>query len=557
MEQKTKKSRPRKLVYQFEVDGTFIQEFESVAKTAEIIGVSAPLITMCCGGKRNSVRGYLFSFDRNFIPKKEGVECLICHMWTSDKRSLASHLTAMHKEITTEEYTIQYLLGGNKPSCIECGKETRYVSFEFKRYCKEHSHLAEAEAGKIGGKIKATWNKGKTKEDDVRLFNQSIAVTGSRNHFFGKQHSELTKEVISNKGKLTEEEWTSRIEKRNKEFEILSTYEGYFSRQLQRLKLVCKKCGLKQEKTLVAYERGSLCIKCHPFVTSRAEVDIGDFVEQILGLPIERNNRKLIGPKELDVYVPSKKFAIEYNGLYWHMQKEGDKAFNKNKHLDKFNSCIDQGINLFHIFSDEWINKTDLIKSMLRSRLSKSEVLLDARKCIVDMNVSSKEAEVFFERTHISGQTKASKYFGLRYDGKLVSCVSLRTPFHKKYRESKTIEIARFSTELNTNIRGGFGKLLKVVERYCFDNGYKSILSYCDLRFGMGKVYESTGFELMNDNTGMNYWYTDGISRFDRFNTRAKDGKTEAQIAEEKGFSRVYGCGNKVFLKQIKETNTK
>ena len=55
----------------------------------------------------------------------------------------------------------------------------------------------------------------------------------------------------------------------------------------------------------------------------------------------------------------------------------------------------------------------------------------------------------------------------------------------------------------------------------------------------------------------MNYWYTDGISRFDRFNTRAKDGKSEAQIAEEKGFSKVYGCGNKVFIKQIKNDGLK
>ena len=501
MEQKVK--RPRKTVFQFQLDGTFVKEFESVANASKSIGVSASLMTACCQGRRTNVKGYLFSFNRDFSPINKGIECLICHLWINDKRALATHIAIVHKETTTEKYTVQYLLGGNRPVCdeVSCNNETRYVSFEFKKYCKEHSYLAEMAAGKIGGKLKTTWNKGKTKEDDVRLFNQSIAMTGPRNPFFGKCHSEELLKTISEKHKLTKEEWTSRVQKRDKEFEVISNYEGYFSRQLQRLKLVCKKCGLKQEKTLVAYERGSLCIKCHPFVTSKAEVDIGDFVEKVLDLPIERNNRKLIGPKELDVYVPSKQFAIEYNGLYWHMQKDGDKAFNKNKHLDKFNSCISQGINLFHIFSDEWLNKTDLVKSMIRSRLGKSEILLDARKCVVDMNVAPKEASDFFNLTHISGQTKASKYIGLRYEDKLVSCISLRTPFHKKYRNNKTIELARFSTQLNTNIRGGFGKLLKIIEKYCVDNGYKSILSYCDLRFGMGKVYESTGFELINNNT--------------------------------------------------------
>ena len=45
---------------------------------------------------------------------------------------------------------------------------------------------------------------------------------------------------------------------------------------------------------------------------------------------------------ELDVYIPSKKIAIEYDGGYWHKNKE-------NKDLQKNKKCVKDGIKLYRI----------------------------------------------------------------------------------------------------------------------------------------------------------------------------------------------------------------
>ena len=46
-------------------------------------------------------------------------------------------------------------------------------------------------------------------------------------------------------------------------------------------------------------------------------------------------NIELKVKKELDIYLPNLNIAIEYNGLYWHGEKNKD----KNYHLEKYNLC--------------------------------------------------------------------------------------------------------------------------------------------------------------------------------------------------------------------------
>ena len=108
------------------------------------------------------------------------------------------------------------------------------------------------------------------------------------------------------------------------------------------------------------------------------------------------------------------------------------------------------------------------------------------------------------------------------------------------------IEIARFSSALNTNIVGGFGKLLKEVKKWSISQGYTGILTYADLRFGKGDVYKINGFQLVGS-TKSDYWYTDGKRRYNRFQYRAQPGKTEKQVAQEAGVYKIYGCGSNIY----------
>ena len=69
--------------------------------------------------------------------------------------------------------------------------------------------------------------------------------------------------------------------------------------------------------------------------------------------------------KSYDIYVPSKRFAVEYHGLIWH----SDKFTQGLKDHDKYLVAQSRGDRLIQIYSDEWKNKKDIFKEMLRVQL--------------------------------------------------------------------------------------------------------------------------------------------------------------------------------------------
>ena len=92
-------------------------------------------------------------------------------------------------------------------------------------------------------------------------------------------------------------------------------------------------------------------------------------------------DRQEIKPKELDFYFPEYKFAIEFQGDYWHMNpkffKEDD-VNEKNKLTakqiwdcdeHKINMCTSKGINLFSIWESDWNLNKEEIKKQLKEKL--------------------------------------------------------------------------------------------------------------------------------------------------------------------------------------------
>ena len=60
---------------------------------------------------------------------------------------------------------------------------------------------------------------------------------------------------------------------------------------------------------------------------------------------IETSNRELLGGRELDIYIPSEKVAIEYDGVYYHMDKYDDD-------IKKCEMCIENGLTLYRVRED-------------------------------------------------------------------------------------------------------------------------------------------------------------------------------------------------------------
>lgn len=59
-------------------------------------------------------------------------------------------------------------------------------------------------------------------------------------------------------------------------------------------------------------------IKIPRGISSREEIDFGNLIAKTFDVKIERNNRKIISPKEIDIWIPSHNLGIEYHGSYWH-----------------------------------------------------------------------------------------------------------------------------------------------------------------------------------------------------------------------------------------------
>lgn len=465
--------------------------------------------------------------------------CKICDYDEPDKKRFSNHLRKEHG-LSSREYTRHYLCNdalGEQYDGIcaadDCQSFTRYVSFTFKRYCKDHARLAMKESGARGGKAPA-WNKGKTKQDDDRIAAQANKVSATGNPFFGHTHSDATRAKIRASKRIDEATFKARLAGRINELICLTAYADYRSRQQQYLDVRCVVCGFEDKKTLQAFERGSLCHKCHPNTESQAQLEI---LEWIRSLDIEAySDKKALSGKELDIYVPSHNFAIEYNGLYWHSELNAHKS-----HLrEKTDLALSNNINVLHLFSDEWRDKQSICKSMVIHRLGLTPHRIHARACTV-REISVKAHRAFLNAAHLAGAVNARYKFGLYHANKLVAVLSFRRPSSKAYEGR--LEIARFACIRDTTIPGGFTKLLK----YALDVlPTRRIFTYADLRVGQGKVYERAGFKHAG-RTSEDYWYTDGVCRYHRLKYRAKDGVSERDIAKAAGMYRIYGCGSNIW----------
>lgn len=72
-------------------------------------------------------------------------------------------------------------------------------------------------------------------------------------------------------------------------------------------------------------------------------------LDKLLGLECQYNTRKILGGlQELDLYYPSIKLAVEYQGSYYHASEE-----NIKRDLKKSNRCKELGITLIYVYESD------------------------------------------------------------------------------------------------------------------------------------------------------------------------------------------------------------
>lgn len=292
---------------------------------------------------------------------------------------------------------------------------------------------------------------------------------------------------------------------------------------------------------------GVSCPVCYPRSQygspSISENEIADWLSD-LGIELVRNSRSIIPPKEIDIYLPLNKIAIEYCGNYWH----SDLNVENDSHLKKLEMCEERGIRLLTIFEDEWREMRDIVKARILSRLGKINRLAVARKCDVK-EISSADYREFVKAHHLQGYAPARVKLGLFFGDILVAVMSFS---RGRYWKEDSWEMIRFCSA--GSVPGAAAKLFSYFRK---DRNGEICYSYADRRFSQGDIYEILGFSHIST-TKPNYSYidiTDTRLRHHRLNFTKKNlvkqgydrNLTEQEIMIGRKFARVYDCGSHLY----------
>lgn len=413
---------------------------------------------------------------------------------------------------------------------------------------------------------KTAWMKGKTKSSDLKIRQSAdkIAKTLSSKFAEGKLLT-VFKSVDQNPSWKVDRSTVSNYWRKNFDFQ-----KNDKAKLLTKFLYRCADCKIsisslneerevtKSSRLMLEYDhiipisKGGirdidkngqvLCSRCHIIKTLHERTDSEDKKSAI-------NNRFNLNP----VLYLNHKFggSIDYDQLLWTSPKESQQLsifvhpLTKEYCNEKFllRTFKNTNVKTCIFFADEWNAKREIALSMINNRLKLNQNKIGARECSL-VEISHEESAVFMNTNHIAGNAKAAYSFALKYNEQIVSVLTFRKPFTK--RNNNTIEIARFASLLNTNVIGGFNKLLKSSIKKLKNDGFETILTYADLRFGSGNVYGNAGFNLIGK-TDLDYFYTDGFQRFGRMKFCAKDGISEREIANNAGVYRVYGCGFNIY----------
>lgn len=406
--------------------------------------------------------------------------------------------------------------------------------------CKKENSIKELKE-KIeevyGNGYQVSQNKENHKKIDIRCNKHNTVNSLWKQHLLKNKF--ICNECYKEKQQLLNKEHF--FKKATELYNGFYSYIGKYKTSQEYITAICPIHGEFKVTPNDHLNKHSGCPKCGNKL-SNGENDIFDFCKSLDNNIVQRD-KSVINPYELDIYIPNKKLAIEYNGLTWHSEQYKQNA--KCYHLNKTNLCKGKSIKLIHIFEDEWLEKNDIVKSMIEREISEMETVIMVEECEI-RKVSTKETTDFLEKNYIKGKHNSTYKYGLYYKNELL----LLSTFKKKNR-SNEYQLQCFCPKLFTRVVNGEEKLLDI---FIKEVNPKRITVNVDKRFSNGSEFERLGFIKIGE-TQPNYYYCNRQHRENKSKyTKRKlvkqgfdDNKTEHKIMNERGFYRIYDCGEDVF----------
>lgn len=323
------------------------------------------------------------------------MKCEICGKEFINGRFLSAHLK-FEEHITGQDYYDTYLKKSDEGICIVCGKPTKYINFTrgYTKTCsQECNNNPINNKGKNISKTKQQYTeqkKNEIREKRIKTcfekygYKTNLSVKPSKSGLTAIEAShtkEARQKAIEThkqhmldgtiKGQNVVQSWKTRkskIQQYCKEHnctsikDLLSQYgQGWLSLDIPRI-------YINKQNSVIS--NGYLPVIEQYFISnqysnkSKAEQYIIDNLNYTG--TIIHNDRTILKPKEIDIYIPELKIGIEYNGLYWHSIENGtDKYSHRNKSL----ACRKLGIRLIHIFEFEDLDEQiQLLNKLIKGK---------------------------------------------------------------------------------------------------------------------------------------------------------------------------------------------
>lgn len=470
--------------------------------------------------------------SRNEATKKE-------RLLKTRATKLAKYGDATYNNTSKFKKTCLAKYGVEHPSQLQEVKEKKKSTFNshFPKNSKELEDLKKKKNNKhlinFGDKVRATRKKHQKENpsflEEVNLKRKQTCLSK-----YGVENISQLEEVKKKKAALAKKDIDEFMQSNNCTHlkDVVNKYGQSFLPILDSFHtFYFKGCRFVSNEDLPEIEKYT---KINRSSFSKGEKEIFEFIKSFYEGNVIENDRCLIKPKELDIYIPDKRVAIEFNGVYWHSLQD------KTYHLDKTKACESKGVRLIHIFNNDWYTKRAICESIIKAALGKYNRRIYARECICQ-KIDSETYRSFLKNNHLQGSVNSSLRLGLYYKGELVQVAGWGKSRFKK----DEVELHRMCTLLNTQVIGGFSKLIK-------HSSLTSFVSYVDRSLYDGRGYLSSGFKLI-DETPPSYFYFKN-KKFNRITLQKHKLKNlivnyDSSLTEEENlvlnnFVKVYDCGN-------------
>lgn len=307
--------------------------------------------------------------------------------WSRMSNEIIDELSKLFKayNVETPGELRWVLLNGERPRCELCGNITRFNRSDFFRFC---SKKCSANAPSTDQTRKATnlklygTEKPQSRTEQIAAVKQTVLQRYGEQppHYFGgKAHKAKMMELYGAENpaqvKSLNEQKSHRIHASFTERFLPELAKAGFTTEEKllttgpRYLFKCVKCSTEVEAR-VWCGKIPRCRVCWPYNYSTQHIKIRDWLISIGEQPIE-NDRTIIKPLEIDLYLPKRKLGFEINGLYWHSVEPGGNIY---AHQQKTLTALKNGITLIHLYEDQInLNFTNVTSKILENYLAIDE----------------------------------------------------------------------------------------------------------------------------------------------------------------------------------------